>query len=1056
MKKRCFLLMEGFHSLWKSKMLMVTRTTLIVLLLLASQSFASGSDSNASANNLSEQQSSVTGTITDDSGEPLPGVTVVVLGTTNGTITNFDGIYTIGNVPENATLQFTFVGMEPQEIAVAGKQQINVVMASSTIGLDEVIAVGYGTQTKRAVTGAIQSVSGDELGDMPVSSAAQTLQGKLAGVQINQTSGRPGEGMMIRIRGAGSISGGSDPLYVVDGFPIDGDMSDINVEEIESISVLKDASSTSLYGSRAANGVVLITTKTAKSGTTEVNFNSNYGFQVMPEAGRPDMMNGTEFAQFKKESYEDRGQEVPLAFQNPSQYGEGTDWYDIMFQNAPMQDYSVSLTSRTDKFSASSIAGYTKQDGIMINSGYERFSLRVNTAYNVNDNITIGFNVAPTYSKRHSAGGDGAFYQGNLLYLGILNWPIIDKDGNIGDTGYTINDKGALGGFPQANYYESAQQVKNTSSSTNILTNGYIEIEPIEGLKLKQSANVQYTSGTSKLFNPSTVSTSFARQPPVTSFAEYGSTESINWLSETSASYTKSWNETHNLSAIAVYSAQEYSAKGLGISVENFPDDRISDVDAAVTIVKGNENEDTFGEINEWSLLSYLARVNYDYKGKYLASFSIRRDGSSRFGKDNLWGNFPSASLGWIASDEDFFPQDKALNYLKFRGSYGITGNNRIGNYTQYASVNLGNNYIFGSSVASGSSVGNLANRTLSWEKSNQFNVGFDLGLFDNRISLNYDYYIKNTNEMLYNFSIPQSSGFSSFQGNSGELKFWGHEIALTSRNFVGDFEWTTNLNITLSDNEVISLADNVDAIYGGGHITKVGQRVGLFWGLVADGIYETTAEYDASAKASGSAVGTIKFKDMGGPNGAGPDGQILNSDVGGDRVVIGDPTPSFLFGMTNNFRYKDFDLSVVLSGSVGNDIANRFHQGAINLDGPFNVLTEIKDRWRSEENPGAGKYGTTAYQTGMQRDWFSSNFIEDGSFLTVKNVTLGYNVNVSDISFISRCRIYGSVQQLYTFTKYSGNNPEVSNNQSVLQLGDDQAGYPVPRTWTFGVNIGF
>lgn len=993
------------------------------------------------------QQIRVTGVVTDaETGERLPGVYVLVEGTNMGTVSAVDGSFSV-DVPGPATvLQFAFIGYQPQSVTVGGQTSMNIALMPDIQALDEVVVVGYGTQTKRNVTGAIQTVTGEDLINIPVTSTTQTLQGRLAGVQINQTTGRPGEGMLVRVRGAGSISAGSQPLYVVDGFPITGDLTNFNTDEIESITVLKDAASTSLYGSRAANGVVMVTTKKGTEGRTEVGFNAYYGVQSLPQKGRPIMMNGTEFAQFKKETYEDKGQTVPLAFQNPEIYGEGYDWYDIMYRQAPMQEYTLSLTTRTNRFSTSAIAGYTNQDGIMINSGYKRYSLRLNTEYKVSDMITFGFNVAPTYNMRYSPGDtDGAFHGGNIAYLGLLTWPIIDRDGNVGNTGLTILDLAQLGGFPQANWFQSAQEIKSTNNSSRLLSNAFLTVEPINGLILKQTINIEYGNGENKHFNPSTASSRFAQAPPVTAFATYGSNTSVSWLSETTLNYSKVFGG-HNIDLLGGYSVQEYKGKSMSIGVNTFPDDRISDVDAAVVIDESGTNSD----FQEWALISYLGRLNYDYKRKYLFSVAFRRDGSSRFGKDNLWGNFPSVSAGWIISEENFFPQNKVLNFLKVRASYGITGNNNIGNYTQYASVNLGENYIFGNNIGSGSYVANLANPTLSWEKSRQLDIGLDIGFLNNRISLNCDYYVKNTYDMLYNFTIPNSSGFNSFQGNSGKLKFWGYEFALTSRNFVRNFKWTTNLNVTFSDNKVISLAPNVDAIYGGGHITKVGERIGLFWGLVHDGVYVDQEDYNTSPKNARSRVGTVKFKDMNN------DGIILNTNTGGDLVVIGDPTPRFLFGITNTFNYKNFDLSIIASGSIGNDISNRALQGTTNLDGPFNVLREVKDRWRSPENPGAGIYGTTKEQTSMQRDWFHSYFIQDGSFLTIKNVTLGYDLNVNRISFINRLRVYASVQQLYTITNYTGNNPEVSNNISILRLGDDSSGYPVPRTWSFGINLGF
>ncbi|MCY1723041.1 TonB-dependent receptor [Prolixibacteraceae bacterium Z1-6] len=1000
------------------------------------------------------QEKTITGAVTDNSGLPLPGVTVVVAGTTVGTVTDFDGKFTLV-IPDNAeNLQVSFVGMKTQVIAINGQTNFVVSLEEDSIGLEEVVAVGYGTQTKRNVTGSIQTVSSEDLKDLPVAQITQALQGKVSGVQINQTTGVPGEALNIRVRGQGSISAGSDPLYVVDGFPISGKLTDLNPEEIESITILKDAASTSLYGSRAANGVILVQTKQAKTGQTKIDFTAYYGVQTLSERGRPDMMNGTEFAQFKKESYEDAGLDVPEAFQNPSQYGEGTDWYDIMFRAAPVQNYTLSLSSGTEKLKASVVAGYFNQDGILINSGYDRASVRLNTEFKVNEMLKFGFNVAPSLSSNKTPSKDAIFWQGGLLYNSLLAWPILDYQNEDGSLPLTAWAPG-LGGFPTPNYYRAAKEIQNETDRAKVLSNAFVQIEPVSGLVIKSSLNFQYESNKNKYFNPSTASSGFATAPPITSFADYANNWIQSWLMENTVTYTKSIND-HNFDVLTGYTTQKFSSNLMSVSVKNFADDRISDIDAATII-----NEDgTDGDVQEWSLISYLSRFNYNYKNKYMLSLAIRRDGSSRFGENNRWGNFPSLSGGWILSEEDFFPGNGLFSLVKIRGSWGVTGNNNIGNYTHYALVDLGENAVFNGSVESGSAVTNLSNAELGWERTKQIDLGIDVAILNNRIDLAYDFYSKKTTDLLYDFSIAPSSGFSTFTGNSGELKFWGHEISVQSRNTVGEFKWTTNFNISFTDNEVISLADNVEALYSpspfpGNHITKIGERIGLFWGLVHDGVYDNQEEYNNSAKASASAVGTVKFKDVN------DDGEILNTNTGGDRTVIGDPTPDFLFGMTNTFSYKNFDLAVTMSGSYGNDIANQFETGATNLDGPFNVLKEVANRWRSEENPGDGLYGTTKYNTYMERDWFNSRFIEDGSYLTIKNVTLGYTFDVKNITFLKNLRVYASAQQLYTFTKYSGNNPEVSTSLdgsavSVLNLGDDYAAYPVPTTWTFGVNVGF
>jgi len=1016
------------------KLLQIARLTLLVFLVGTLQAFT-----------LSAQQITVTGTVSDEAGTVLPGVNVVVLGTTGGTITNGDGYYSI-NVPSSeSTLEFSYIGYLTQDIAVGGNVRIDVTMVEGTQELDEVVVTAYGTQQKRAVTGAQQTIAADELGDIPVSQVANKLQGKVSGVQINQITGIPGEAPFIRIRNAGSINANSDPLYVVDGFPIVGDLTGIAPEEIESITILKDASSTALYGSRAANGVVLIETKSASVDQMQVSVSAYAGVQVLPKK-RVEMMNGTEFAQFKQETYLDRGiplADIPPEFQNPEQYGEGTDWYNIMMDPAPIQDYSLTFRGGTEKYRASVVAGYFGQDGILLNSGYERFSLRMNSVYNATDWLEFGFNVAPSYAKNWAPQTGGAFWAGNLLYNSLLAWPIVEYKNPDGSLPLEAWIPG-LDGFPTPNYYRAAQEIEHKDDNLRLLSNAYIAVSPIKGLVLKSSVNLQMSRANSLDWNPSTSFAGFAGVPPVTARLDLGNQNSQTWLNENTVTYDLEVNG-HSLNLLAGYTVQKYYDRGMSIRAEQFPDDRINDVDAAINIIENGTNS----SVNEWALISYLARATYSFRGKYHLAAAVRRDGSSRFGTDNRWGVFPSVSGSWVISEESFFPQTSFLSLAKVRASWGVTGNNNIGNYTQYALVGLGYNAIFGSNVVAGSQVQNLGNSELGWERTSQIDIGLDIGFFKNRVNLIYDYYNKTTSDLLYSFDIPQSSGYSSFTGNTGEFNFWGHEISIQSRNLVGEFRWTTDLMVTFADNKVVSLADNVEEIITGGHITRVGDRIGLFWGLIKDGLYWDQEDYDSSPKAGASAVGTIKFKDVNG------DGVITNSNTG-DRAVIGDPTPRFLFGMTNTFLYKNFDLTITMSGSYGNDIANRYDQGTTNLDGVFNIKKEIKDRWRSPENPGSGKYGTTSTGTYMERDWFNSRFIEDGSYISIKNLTLGYTFKTNSLSWLSNLRLYGSIQQLATFTKYSGNNPEVSQSTNILTLGDDNAMYPIPRTFTVGINVDF
>ncbi len=1000
------------------------------------------------------------GIISSGKGEVLPGATVLIKGTTRGVVSNAAGEFTFENLEEGPyKLIISYVGYSTKEVEVTipyqGTLAINLVEELSA--LDEVVVVGYGSQIKKELTGSIESVNSKELKDIPVPQVTQKLQGKLAGVQINQTTGKPGQGMSIRIRGQASILAGSDPLYVVDGFPIVGDIGSINPDEIDNISVLKDAASTSLYGSRAANGVVLITTKQAKKNQTTVSINAFTGWQTVPQKGRPNLMNAQEFAQFQKESYEDKGLAVPVKFQNPAQYaGKSTDWYGALLRTAPMQSYNLTLTSNRDKLSTAVVAGIFNQDGVMLNSNYKRFSLRINTDYELSDKIKIGFNLAPSYTINNTPSSDGAFYAtnlnsavpGGLFNNAMLTWPIATYQNADGSLPLSVD-----GAFPTPNWYRAAQEITNETKSSRILSNAKIQYEPIKGLNLKSTFNIDLGTSAFANFNPSTASTVFASLPPVTASAVNQDTKYTSWLNENTATYNKIIGD-HSLEILVGFTSQKYRSEISQIRATNFPDDRIHTIQSALNIDRTN----TFNDIQEWGLLSYLSRVNYSYKGKYLLTAAIRRDGSSRFGTDNRWGNFPSVGLGWVVSDENFAKNIEALSFAKVRASYGVIGNNNIGNYTQYALINNAANAVFGNTIASGAAVSSLGNSRLGWETTKQIDLGFDLGLFNDRVTLAYDFYTKNTTNLLYNVAVAQESGFTNFNDNVGEIKFWGHEVSVSTKNMVGNLKWNTNFNISFNRNKVLALADGVERIYGGfGNyqtITKVGEPLGQFYGLIQEGVYKNAADFNSSPKATDSQIGTVKYKDVN------ADGKITYGGDNDDRTIIGNPFPTALIGITNTFFYKNFDLSIVGSGSFGNDILVLTDQGATNLDGVFNVLKNVANRWRSESNPGDGLYGKTTAATYMERDWLSTRFVSNGTFFTIKNITLGYNIPAK-AKYFKSARLYASIQQALVLTNYRGVNPEVSSSAngtggSTLNLGMDWGTYPVPRTITVGVNIGF
>ena len=1004
------------------------------------------------------QTQTVRGVVTSaPDNEPVPGALVLIKGTQKGSVTDIDGTFSIDANP-GQILVVSFVGYTTKEVpVVAGQTNLNINLDLSMSDLSEVIVVGYGSQLKREVTGSVQTVTGSDLQEMPVSQITNKLQGRLAGVQINQTTGRPGTGMSVRIRGQLSVSAGSEPLYVVDGFPITGNISNINPDEIEDISVLKDAASTSLYGSRAANGVVLITTKRGKAGQTNVGINMYTGIQEVPKYNRLEMMNAEEFAQFKKEFFEDAGRPVPAIFQNPAEYRDkNNDWFDALLRTAPMTNYNLTITSNTDKSSTSLVAGVFDQKGVVINTDYQRYSLRLNSSYKITDKWRVGINVAPTYVYDFSPRTDGDRSQG-LLFNAIHTWPIMpiyDENGELTYFNRFPSETGNIWAY--GNWVRSAQEITNLTKSVNLLSNAFVEFKPIEGLTIKSTFNAEIFNSNFTFFNPSTSTNILNRPIPTVAAYTRENNDNLSWLNENLVTYTKSFND-HNFEILAGYTNQYFKNERTTINANTFSDDRIPTVQGAINI---DRNTSTTG-INEWALTSLLSRLNYNYKGKYLLTASVRGDGSSRFGENNRWGIFPSFSAGWVLSDEEFLNTNEKISFTKIRASFGVTGNNNIGNYTQYALINNTVNHVFNNNVAPGAAVTSLANPNLGWETTKQFDIGLDLGLFDDKIQFVYDFYTKNTTNLLYAVQIPQESGFANFNDNIGEIKFWGHEFSINTRNITGSkFKWNTSANISFNRNKVLALADGIDRVYGTYHITQVGQPFGQFYGLIKLGNYMNAEDLANSPKVPGrSTVGSIKLADLNG------DGIITFGGNNDDRTIIGNPFPDFTYGIINNFEFGKWDLSIVGSGSYGNELLMRHLYSTANLDGVFNMVRRAKDRFRSPENPGEGIFGTTVgggNVTGIERDWMNSNFIWDASFFTIKNVTLGYNLG-QFTKAVKQARVYASIQNLYTFTPYwGGSNPESSmqgNGQGDggnLSQGIDFLGYPIPRTYTVGVSINF
>ena len=989
----------------------------------------------------------VTGTVTDENGEPLPGVTVSVPGTSVGTATDIDGKYSI-TVPDDATLVFSFIGFESQRIAVGSQNIINMSLREDTSSLDEVVVIGYGTQKQREVTGSISTLEAAQLEDQPVGQFAQKLHGRIPGVQINQASGTPGGGMAIRIRGASSINAGNDPLYVVDGFPIVGDINNINPNEIESFSVLKGASAASLYGSRAANGVVLITTKRAKKGTTSVQFSASYGVNQIPQQGRSEFMNAKEFLQFQKEIYEDKIKYegytggIPELYQNPDQYsGTSTDWSDVILRDGMVSSYNLNVSSSKENFSTSTTAGYFKEEGAVLNTDFERFSLRSNNEYRFNDQIRIGVNIAPTFQTSQNFNTDG--HSGNAIVMAASSTPPIWSPFDTNEDGTLVDSYSGPGLFSQPNWYRNLMESTNRIKSTRLLSNAFAEWDFRKDFTFKTSVSLDMLGSNRRMFQPSTYGTS-GNAPTNRARAEYATEFYYSWLTENTINYSKAFGLNHNLDVLVGYSAQKFIQENTILTGIDFPDDDVEWIDAAA-IKNGNSN------VGEWSLLSMFSRINYNYKGKYLLSASIRRDGSSRFGAENQWGAFPAASAGWIISDESFLNNSSILSYLKLRAEYGYAGNFNIGNYRQFGNIST-TNYVIGNAIAQGRSPISIGNSLLTWETTRGMDVGLDFSFFGDRLYMTFDYYNKTTDNMLYQVDIPYAAGFPNIQSNIGEINIWGYEFSVGHKFLSENFKWNTDFNISFNRNKVIQLGTNNTPIGGIGEQgfssywkTEVGRQMPLFYGYVFDGIYMNQEDFDSSAKHITSAVGTTKMRDLNG------DG-VINSQ---DKTFIGNPNPKFTFGFNNSFNYRNFDMNIVISGAYGGEVF-AFRGWNTLLDGNFNVITEVKERWRSEENPGAGFHASTRSGTTAFGRFTSSKWIHDASYLTIKNITFGYTLPQIN-NYFSKARVYASIQQALILTNYPYGNPEASlRGLSSLELGFDGTAYPVPRTMALGLNLNF
>lgn len=974
------------------------------------------------------QTITVTGKVTDAKG-PLPGVAVTEKGTTNGTLTDAAGNYKLSVKDRNAVLVFSFVGYDGQELPLDGKTTLNVVLTENVKALNEVVVVGYGTQKKKDVTGAVTSVNIKEIAAQPVPDIGQAIEGRAAGVQA-VTSGSPGSNVTLRVRGVGTINN-SDPLLVIDGVPTDVPLNTLNPDDIASLDVLKDASASAIYGSRGANGVVLITTKKGSAGTSHLNVNAFAGVQQATNLIK--LLNAGQFAQLNNELLANNNQSTNPAYADPASLGAGTNWLNALFKKAPIQSYTMSYSGGTEKSDYYVSGSILDQKGIVTNTAYRRYTLQFNGNDKVLKWLKFGHNITLNHDEKPSGSYDiratmaanpaQAIYNADGSYAGPVGQPQFYGD--------------------VKNPIATAKLVQNNTEGYNVLGSVFAEATIIPGLTFKSTAGIQ-----ASFFNSRTWSPKYNYQPipqPNSYLAEQYN-KSITYTWDNFLTYDKYFGEDHHLTVLAGTDAQTNSYHFAGGNISGFASDVTQQLN------NGTLNPVLNGDGSEWALLSYVGRANYAYKDRYLLTGTIRRDGSSRFGDNNKYGTFPSGSIAWRISQEPFFKKITFFDDLKLRAGYGATGNQNIGNYS-FASVLTSAVYNFNGTVVPAQIALNAANPNLRWETVKQSNIGLDATFLNQRITVNIDAYIKKTTGMLVPVNLPISTGYSGAAppSNAGDVENKGLEFSVTSKNMVGKFNWTTSANISFNQNKITALSDNT-SIFGGNiglngniNINAVGRPINNFYGFVTQGIFQTQFDVDAHAAQQTGAdpynrtsPGDIRFKDLNN------DGVINDAD----RTFIGNPNPKFIYAMNNTFSYAGFDLSVFLQGVYGNKIfnANNVYQESMAV--AQNQTARVLGRWEGEGT--SNTIPRAIYNDPNKNSRISDRFVEDGSYLRIKTATLGYTLPDALIkkAGFSRAHIYVTGQNLFTFTKYTGFDPEVGSN------GIDFSVYPVTRTISLGINL--
>lgn len=1086
------------HNQWKKKLRRLQ--TLFSILLVSLSTYT-----QSRAQNYSKSiEQVVSGIVRDERGDALPGVNIVIKGTQKGVATNQDGKYRIAVDTQDALLIYSFVGYLSQEVKINKLSNINISLQPEAKSLNEVVVIGYGTQKASDITGAVVSFDAKHLEEKPIGRVEQALIGQMAGVQVKQQTGLPGTGLSIVVRGTGSINAGSEPLYVVDGFPLDvaGQSSDgsigtsplanLSANDIENIQVLKDAAAGAIYGSRAANGVVLITTKRGKSGKLKISLNTNTGISSV--AKKLDILSADEWVNVATEvantnwvrsgtgrtATQTNDQRRAILGLKAGEYNTSympderwsqaghpgltyVDWQDAIYRKAAFQNYQLSATGGTDNVSYFFSGNYLNQASTLVGTDFKSYGVRANIEAKANKKLKFGINLAPTYSETNNPQGDGK--DSPIMNIAAIA-PVVEANAGL-NTGagefstYTWSSPRLVS--PYAVLTNSIGLTKNT----RLLTSVYAEYSILPSLSVKSTINYDDVNQQTKKYVSDYVAVGGATEritnPGKNASGSYGGYRKQNFVNENTLNFIKTIDKVHHVSAVAGVSFNAVHGESFTINTAGgFANNIVNTISNAIPNTAGVTVTGTATENNN-TLFSYYGRLQYDYEGKYLVTGSIRRDASSKFGINNQWGTFPSASIGWRISQEPFLKEVKAISDLKLRFSWGKSGNNNIGNYSSIPTL-AGTTYNFGGTtpiVASGQVAAALANPNLKWETSNTYDLGFDAALWNSRINVSFDAYTKKSTDLLLNLPVLAASGFSTSLQNIGSVKNEGIELGITSRNIVTpDFQWSTNANIAFNRNEVISLnADGspiyIPSAYSGSnapYILQPGLPMFSYFVTKSIGIL-TQADIDDPkvAKIKNQTVGDTKYFD------ANNDG-VISAD---DRVVYGQPNPKYTWGITNNFKYKNFDLSVQVYGQVGGSILSYFGR-AVDFSGSTtaNILGIWRERWTPEnQNYDAprGKLASTYTLPQVTSDWVYST-----DFIRVQNITFGYNLrDLTKTGVFSSARIYVALQNWFSHDNYRGGvNPEAQNTNvsgnGSYPIPGDYGAMPLSKTASVGLNLTF